>query len=89
MKTYTQWNENKLHFQNFVNAGDEICEALYDYFLGVVPPEYFGEKEGIFCSGEPVNHDRDGNPMYHTFKCVDNRYWYLGYFTIAQAKNLA
>jgi hypothetical protein len=86
MKTLAQWNGSKLNFTDFVNDGDEIDEEMYDYFLGVVPPEY--SKEGIFCCGEPSNHDRIGNPMYDTFKCVGDRYWYCGSLTIRQAKSL-
>lgn len=86
MKTYSQWTDSRLFFPDFVNEGDEIDETLYDYFLGVVPPEY--SKEGIFCCGEPSDHDRVGNPMYATFKCVGSQYWYCGSLTIEQAKAL-
>lgn len=88
MKTLAQWNGSKLNFREVVNEGDEIDEAMYDYFLGVVPPKLPHPGPGIFCCGEESNHDRYGNPMYLTFRCVGNQYWYCGSMTIAQAKAL-
>ena len=82
MKKHKDWRGCK--FSDFVKPGDEIDEEMYYYFLGVVSPIYFNH--GFLC-GEPVTH-RGGEAVYSAFTYFDEKYRYIGEFTVNEAKTI-
>ena len=83
MKTYKQWSDSQQDFKAFINAGDEIDEDIYDYFLGAVPPARW-EKQG-YLSGEPYSHNSNGEAMYFMFTIeARHKYFYRGLATDKQ-----
>lgn len=80
MKTYNQWNEQKTDFAKFVNAGDEIDEKMFYYFLEILPPVIMTSKG--FLMGEPYTHDANGNPVYESFGQSGKKYFYVGLQTL-------
>jgi hypothetical protein len=64
----------------------EISEEVYYNFMESLPP--IGIYKG-FMNSEPVSHDRNGQPIYNAFQCVNDKYYYIGTYTREQAKLLA
>jgi hypothetical protein len=83
MKTYTQWTTSHLNMSQFLQPGDQVDEAMFDYALGALPPAYY--RNGIMAMGEPTSHTRDGIPLYACFSYVEDEYRYLGSMTIPDA----
>ena len=53
MKTMEQWETSNLDFTRFCEPGENIDKAIYDYFLGVVPPVKVSSTG--FLVGEPMD----------------------------------
>lgn len=77
MKTNKAWNESKLDFGRFAQAGDQVDQDIVDYFLGVVPPKTM--QPGLIQCGEPYSfNDKQRTPTYTTFKFNPNKeVWYF------------
>lgn len=59
-KTYDGWNGP---LEDYLQVGDEVDEALEDYFIGCMWPAYWTER--IVAMGEPHDHDGPGGkPRY-------------------------
>ena len=57
----------------------EVDDEVYESMLGSVPPIY---GEGFWANGEPVEHISEGFPMYHLFRTVHDKRYYIGLGTI-------
>ena len=84
IKTMQDWDASGKTFRNFCKDGDEIDEAIYHYFLGIVPPQYFNSETGIMMMGEPYSHDKYGFYTYLTFIMRDDKFFYLGLATMKE-----
>jgi len=76
MKTKDEWDELKCEFSDYVEPGDEVDEAIWDYFMGVVPPVYMGPKG--FLMGEPVKFGEKHEELYMHFCAINKRMLYIG-----------
>ena len=76
MKTMQGWKQENVEFDLYVRPGDEIDEAMYDYFLEVVPPLLYNGFE--FLNGEPVCLDRRGRNLYGWFIHRFGKFYYQG-----------
>jgi len=82
IKTIKGWEDSDSDWGEYCKPGDLVEEAVYDYFLNILPPRSF--TAGYLQVGEPYSH-RD-NPKtgiwqatYMTFVSVDNGlYRYCG-----------
>ena len=52
----------------------EISEWVYYHFLECVPPIYPKNQIGFFNS-EPINHNKNGQPIYYYFFKLNNKYY--------------
>lgn len=71
VKTYAGWSESGLgSFGDYCTPGDEVDEAMVDYFLEVVPPATFNAS--LIQCGEPYSHEPDEKgrlrPTFITFE---------------------
>lgn len=78
VKTYNGWQESGLPtFDDYCFPGDEVDEAMVEYFVNSVPPTTYYST----CTqdGEPFSHERDehGNyrPTYGTFHRIEDGRW--------------
>ena len=74
-----------MDFDKYVERGDKIDSALYDYFLNVLPP--FDLKHNVIVSAgfqcsEAINTGEDENgrhrELYSTFGIIGGEHYYLG-----------
>lgn len=79
MKRYVDWSG--CDFDQFVHPGDEIDAEMYHYFEGCVPPIYF--PYGFLC-GEAARM-RKGELIYSAFTLFDEKYRYIGEYTVTEA----
>lgn len=54
MKTYKGWGEAKINLTKYLDVGDAVDEAMYDYFLCVLPPAHYSKT--MVQIGEPFRH---------------------------------
>lgn len=80
MKTLKYWNNEGGCFTSYVSPGDEIDEAMFDYFLGSVPPRH--QDSSGFLMGEASTVDPDGKPMYMYFSNINGKFHYVGLTTL-------
>jgi len=81
MKKYKDWPKGKSATE-WLQAGDEVDEELYYYFLEVVPPAIM--KGGAFAVGEPLRYNENHDPVYQCFRLTghtNNKYYYMGELT--------
>lgn len=80
MKTYQEWTARNQHLDSFLVPGDEVDEAMADYFTEVLPPRTMNP--ALIQIGEPRDHFRgkDGkiHAIYGTLKKVENTWVYAG-----------
>ena len=86
LKTLEGWRKQSGDFGKYVELGDKIDKALYDYFLNILPPfelKYNRNliSEGFQCS-EAINTGIDVNDnhreLYSTFGIIGGEHYYLG-----------
>jgi hypothetical protein len=77
-KPYAKWKNN---FSEYVNVGDVVDEAMFDYWLNVLPP--LSWSRDYLQSSEPYSHTVEGKATYTTFgKEPHTGHWtYLGHCT--------
>ena len=63
VKTLEGWNESHVNLDRYLQVGDQVDDAMFDYFLGVLPPAYYSDS--IVQIGEPYSHV-NGWPTYST-----------------------
>lgn len=81
VKTLVGWHESHLDLNHYLAVGDEVDEAMFDYFLGVLPPAY--HSSSILQIGEPYNHFK-GWETYSTLArkggiACDGPWYYAGH----------
>lgn len=80
MKTFKNWMEGTQNFTDYVQPGDEVDEAMVDYFRDLLPPRSM--QSGYLQVGEPYSHivDTDGKwkATYSTFAMEDGHWIYKG-----------
>lgn len=76
MKTMEGWNRSKTTLSEYLNIGDVVDDKIYGYFFGVLPPATMTETRVQL--GEPMRHDRNGNPMYMTLSKINKKWLYAG-----------
>jgi hypothetical protein len=82
MKTLKEWDEVGGTFDEYVTVGDIIDDALYDHFLGVVPPAAYGKKG--YLMGEPMSTDvSTGEYIFMAFGQSEEYCSYLGHMTLS------
>jgi len=83
IKTLEGWHASDYHdFLDYVQPGDQVDQAIYDYMLGVVPPAYQGWWG--FLMGEPANSDSKGRQLYMAFHDRGGHYFYNGLVTLEE-----
>ena len=90
VKTYEGWGESGVgSFGEYCKPGDEVDDAMVDYFLNVVPPATF--KSNLIQAGEPYSSEPDENGKYRstwtTFAVVDGVWRYCGECFAGQTQN--
>lgn len=77
MKTYEEWNGSGVNLDKYLTPGDEVDQAMFDYFLEVVPPASFGSRHVQI--GEACDHSGPGGqPTFDTIVRHEGRWIYLG-----------
>ena len=80
MKTYEEWYNSGILYDEYVKAGDEVDEKIYWYFAETVPPRESGEH--WFLLGEAVDsvEYEDGNRylLYDLYVQKGGRYFFIG-----------
>lgn len=80
MKTYKEWMKSDKRFDEYIQPGDEVDEAIVDYFMNVLPPRSMSY--GYLQAGEPIAHIRDENGrcrvIYTTFAKEAGKWYYKG-----------
>ena len=79
-------NEIKEFDSSTAERGQEVTQEVYYDFLNVMPPISLRGGQGWyggFQMGEPARHRMDTRsgkfrPLFMTFTCRDNRYFYQG-----------
>ena len=54
LKTLKEWNESKLNLSEYLQSGDQVDDAMAEYFLEVVPPATYNLT--MIQVGEPCSH---------------------------------
>jgi hypothetical protein len=75
LKTYKNWEESGIDFDKFIKPFDEVDGEMYDYFSGVVSPQYC--TKDLLQIGEAWE-EKDGVFFYETFMHINNKYFYVG-----------
>jgi hypothetical protein len=75
IKTYEGWRESRLDLGRFLQVDDLVDDEMFDYFLGVLPPEFYSST--ILQIGEPSNHV-GGRPTFQTLKRTPAGWAYRG-----------
>lgn len=75
MKTYSGWGESKLTLGKYLEVGEAVDEAMFDYFLCVLPPAHYSKS--ILQIGEPYKHVND-EPTYLTLVKTQNGWTFAG-----------
>jgi hypothetical protein len=81
VKTYADWTKSRLDLSHFLQPGDAIDDAMFDYFLGVLPPKT--SRTDLLQMGEPYDHVQ-GRPTYSTLHKVEGRWIYAGHCHAAE-----
>lgn len=75
MKTRKEWERSEKNLTEFLNVGDRIDEAMFNYIGEVVAPAFW--HYGFVQCGEPERHE--GSVSFHMTAClVREQYFYLG-----------
>lgn len=77
-----QWQESNLSFDEYFTPDCEVSEAVFDYFLNVLPPIYIPKG---FQVSEPVTCDNQGRMLYNTFINHNGKYIHVGLRRFAQS----
>lgn len=84
VKTYEGWGESGLRmFEEYCFPGDEVDEAMVDYFVNSVPPVLM--RSSCTQAGEPFSDEADDErncyrPTYITFhRVAEGRWQFDGY----------
>lgn len=64
MKTKEQWDNSGQTLEEFLVVGDEVDDAMADYFTGVLFPACMSNR--VIQIGEPYTHNSKGQPMFET-----------------------
>lgn len=64
VKTLKGWGKSNLNIDQYLNVGDEVDEALYDYFLNILPPITWNRK--MLQTGSVCDYV-EGRGTYITF----------------------
>lgn len=80
MKTFKNWDESGLDFNEFCQKGDELDYELFEWMVcGCVASNY---EDGVFSqNGEAYTSKETKNGetyYYETFKEQDGKYFYIG-----------
>jgi len=85
LKTLDGWRGYDGDFGKYVERGDKIDAALYDYFLNILPPFDLSHNRmiaaGFQCSEAirtGIDYNGDQRELYSTFGVIDGEYYYLG-----------
>ena len=70
-KTLEQWHKSNLDLNRFLQVGDTVDEAMWEYFLGVLPPAYCSGS--LLQIGEPYDHVQ-GKATFPTLH-MENGLW--------------
>ena len=80
MKTLKEWMKTDGSFREYVKPGDEVDEAMVDYFMNILPPRKMSY--GYLQVGEPIKscQDKDGRwkETYATFEKIEGKWVYQG-----------
>lgn len=78
MKTMQQWDKSGIDFGKFAQPGDEIDEAMFMYFLEVLPPAR--QMSYGFLVGEPYDHRGENNKARFDafYESPDGKKYYYG-----------
>ena len=66
LKTMKNWNGSGLDISQYLHVGDIVDEAMFDYFIGVLPPATMTSR--CVQIGEPTRHNSEGKPMFETLE---------------------
>lgn len=90
LKTMDEWHNSGMpDFDYYARVGDAVDEAIYDNFLGILPPAAMSH--GYLQVGEPMNHFKDDDGVYKavymTFGRKDGEWHYLGHCFYGKTEN--
>ena len=85
MKTHIGWEGSKQNLDEYLQVGDIVDDAMYDYFLCVLPPAC--NSAHYLQIGEPAKHDDNDEPMFSTLKKVDGHWVYVGEMTTPEGED--
>lgn len=81
MKTKDGWERSDQGLDVYLTPGDEVDEAMADYFLEVLPPASNAFMRGCIQIGEPNDHGGpNDSARYATVIRKDRRWWYVGHW---------
>lgn len=83
MKTFSEWQQSGVSFHQFVEAGETIDEEMFDYFLGVVPPQFMSNGGQFFLAGEADCFDGE-ELLYSSFFRNGDKFFYGGLMPISE-----
>ncbi len=80
MKTYQEWVQGNLHLDNFLTSGDEVDEAMVNYFRNSCQLRTI--KYDLIQLGKPYEHYRNEKRKiqgaYATLKLTAGKWFYAG-----------
>lgn len=91
IKTYEGWSESGVgNFGEYCKPGEQVDDALVDYFLNVVPPATF--RSNLIQAGEPYSNEFDSETgkyrsTFMTFAVIDGVWRYCGVCFAGQTQN--
>lgn len=74
IKTYEGWTGD---LSNYLQVGDVVDGAMYDYFINVLPPRTF--RSYLVQMGEPFSVSHEGKSTYSTLKLTGEGWTYAGH----------
>lgn len=84
VKTYSGWEGSKQDLGEYLQAGNIVDDAMYDYFLCVMPPACHSAR--YVQIGEAARHNDDDQPMFSTLQKIDGHWLYAGIMTTPEGE---